>query len=255
MTLRRTLVLQALTLCLTACNGLFDEVYDVPSDVAVPQQGVLSVDASSWTDWHYIDLHAVVDSLAADSLYNASSAWHTVAIPTEADVHSTSREGIYTYWYDVFGAGLTHNEFREFRPTAPQAEPERWDIAVHRNNVRTHGGTAAATHYLSLDELPENADFCAALTFTPDTWTVHDVWTVQDRMLLGLIGNQGICVNEVLSSWLSVNIPPVPPTFALDSRVFVLRMADGTYAALQLVDYQNAMGTKCWLTIRYKYPL
>lgn len=34
-----------------------------------------------------------------------------------------------------------------------------------------------------------------------------------------------------------------------------MRTPDGEYAALQLENYQNALGTKCHLTINYRYPL
>ena len=47
----------------------------------------------------------------------------------------------------------------------------------------------------------------------------------------------------------------MPPTYSMDSRVYVLRLGDGTYAALQLADYMNCEGVKCHLTINYKYPL
>jgi hypothetical protein len=51
-----------------------------------------------------------------------------------------------------------------------------------------------------------------------------------------------------------VHIPPVPPVFTLNSHVFILRLKNGTCAALQLENYQNAAGKKCFLTINYKYP-
>ena len=81
------------------------------------------------------------------------------------------------------------------------------------------------------------------------------MWIDQDRMLLGIIGNQGTAVNTVLSSWLRIEIPPMPPAFTPDSRVFVIRLGDGTMGALQLADYQSAAGVKCCLSIKYRYPL
>ena len=46
----------------------------------------------------------------------------------------------------------------------------------------------------------------------------------------------------------------MPPEFSMDSRVFVLRLNDGTYAALQLDNYLSPQGEKCFMTINYKYP-
>ncbi|MDE5550640.1 MAG: HmuY family protein, partial [Bacteroidaceae bacterium] len=51
-----------------------------------------------------------------------------------------------------------------------------------------------------------------------------------------------------------MDIPPMPPTFKLNNHVFIVRFADDTYAAIQLENYQSPTGTKCCLTINYKYP-
>ena len=154
----------------------------------------------------------------------------------------------------MFGIGITNNEFRSFAPTARQDEPASWSIAVHRNNVRTNGGAAYETNYTSMDELPASSEYFRDAPFTEDKWNEKDVWTIQDQMLQGLIGNQGIEVNPVLSSWLKVELPPLPPAFILNSHVFIIRLQDGTFAAIQLKNYQNAAGKKCCLTINYKYP-
>ena len=58
----------------------------------------------------------------------------------------------------------------------------------------------------------------------------------------------------MLSNWLRLDIPPMPPAFTMNSHVFIIRMKNGNYAAVQLENYMNAEGTKCWLTINYKYP-
>lgn len=129
----------------------------------------------------------------------------------------------------------------------------RWPCTA--TMVRTNGGAVARTEFTDMEQLPSSRDFYEALEYTPDEWNEQDVWIIQDRMLSGLIGNQGIEINNVLSSWLRIDIPPMPPAFTPDTRVFVLRLRDGSYAALQLVDYQSQTGVKCCLTLKYKYPL
>mgnify|MGYP004623850459 CR=1 FL=1 len=42
--------------------------------------------------------------------------------------------------------------------------------------------------------------------------------------------------------------------FSLNNHVFILRLKDGTYAAIQLENYLSPKGVKCWMTINYKYP-
>lgn len=248
----------ALTL-FPSCDGILSGIYDEPpADVSETKAGQLYIDASYWTEWHYIDLDALT-GLADDA--NPSALWQTLPVPVAEDSRAQtappSREtaGIYTYWYDVYGTGLSNREYREFIPAAAQAEPESWTLAVHRNNVRTNGCAVAATEFTSMEHLPADSDYYRNLDYTTDEWNETDVWVIQDRMLSGLIGNQGIRINPVLSSWLIVDIPPMPPKFTLDSRVFILRTPTGEYAALQLENYQNATGTKCHLTINYRYPL
>lgn len=241
---------------LTGCDGIFGGIYDVPAAKEVATvAGELYIDASQWDKWHYIDLKALTDSVAANAGYNTSEAWISMAIPIAEDARTDGPAGIYTYWYDVFGAGIASNEYRTHYLTAPQPEPERWTLAVHRNNVRTNGCRVAATSLSSFAELPADPAYYSSLDFSADSWNEKDVWVVQDRMLLGLIGNQGIEVNEVLSSWLDIDIPPMPPAFTLNSEVFVIALPDGSMGALLLENYQSDTGTKCCLSIKYRYPL
>ena len=217
------------------------------------KKGQLYVDASSWTDWHYIDLKdkEVVKMEIPQTLIQGEKNH-----PDEDSFPLGEPEGasgLYTYWYDVFGEGLSKHEFRSFTPTTEQEEPESWHIAVHRNNVRTNNGAVHETSYTSMADLPKNSEAFVKETFTEDEWNELDVWTVQSQMLNGLIGNQGIKVNPVLSRWLTVSFPP-PPSFTLNNHVFIIRFSDGTYAAIQLANYQNSKGVKCCLTINYKYP-
>ena len=253
------------SLLLTACEGLFNGLYDNDKlaerkeEKIAAAAGQLYVDASEWGMWYYLDFKELQDSVntlkAKDSLATYTYQWKAYDIPTERTAETDGPAGIYTYWYDVFGAGISVNERRDFYPTAPQPTPERWDIAVHRNNVRTNGAGVYETGYTSMADLPEGKEAFAGCTFTEDAWSEKEVWVVQSQMLSGLIGNQGIEINPVLSRWLIVSIPPMPPQFTLNNHVFILRLSDGTFAALQLENYQNSSGKKCCLSINYRYPL
>lgn len=243
-------------LLLPACNGIFGGIYDEP-DTGQPIEtvaGQLYIDASDWTQWHYIDLPSLAENVIENPGFNTSSAWQTFGIPL--DRSENDRIGIYTYWYDVFGEGISKREYRDFYPTEYQPEPKKWSFAVHRNNVRTNGGAACRTDFTSLDELPSSeSDYYDSLIFTEDEWSESDVWVDQSTMLSGIIGNQGIMVNMVLSSWLTVEIPPMPPAFRHDPHVFVLRLSDGSMVGMQLSNYMNSNGKKCCLSIKYRYPL
>lgn len=264
---------------LTACNGLFDDIYDKPQEI-VPAKGQIVMDATSWTDWYYVDLnqlHQLTVEGDEEALLKAQTKFKAYPIPMEATgervdkpttggagsdegsstgstITQGKKSGQYMYWFDVFGAGIKSNSFSYFTPTAEQTAPEEWTIAIHRNNVRTNGGAVLETTYTSMDQLPESSEAFRSMTFKEDQWTENEVWDGQEQMLLGYVPSQGIAINRVLSSWLSMEIPPMPPSFSMNNHVFVLRLKDGSYAALQLENYLAPNGTKCYLTINYKYP-
>lgn len=251
---------------LPGCQGILSEVYDEPRMIeGVTPCGQLYIDASDWGEWHYIDLRTLAEKMESDPDLNPSSLWVTLRIPVaDGDVGNSATvsgeldheaPGIYTYWYDVFGSGISNYEFRGFSPTVKQPEPDNWTFAVHRNNVRTNGCGVYETSYTSIAQLPSDPEWAECLEYREDEWNLTDVWAVQDKMLSGLIGSQGIYTNSVLGGWLKMDIPPMPPSFSLNDHVFILRLGDGTFAALQLADYMSASGTKCCLTINYKYPL
>lgn len=255
-----------LLLGLTACNGIAGGLYDEPKEEnPAGNANQLRVDATSWTDWYYIDFDSLAtlaaaveanptDDAVAAALHRAQTTFTPWPIPTEAVSSSAKAPGIYTYWYDCFGEGLKNNRFENFYPTAPQPEPDHWSIAIHRNNVRTNGAEVLETSYTSMDDLPLTSGTFTGLPFTADEWTENVVWVDQSRLLQCYVGNQGIKINNVLSSWLTVNLPPIPPTFTMNSHVFLIRFPNGKVAAVQLVNYRNAANVKCHLTINYKYP-
>lgn len=256
---------------LTACNDLFDGIYDKPQEI-IPAKGQIVIDATSWTDWYYVDLnrlHQLTLDGNEQALLKAQTEFEPFPIPMQASgdrVDTTNpdgekpsitqgkKAGQYMYWFDVFGAGIKNNIFSYFTPTAKQTAPEEWTFAVHRNNVRTNGGSVFETTYTSMDQLPESSEAFKNTKFTEDEWTENEVWDSQEQMLLGYVPSQGIAINRVLSSWLSMEIPPMPPAFSMNNHVFILRLKDGTYAALQLQNYLSPNDTKCYLTINYKYP-
>ena len=105
-----------------------------------------------------------------------------------------------------------------------------------------------------MEQLPESSEEFRNMTFAEDEWSENQVWDSQDQMLKRYVPSQGIEINPVLSSWLTIEIPPMPPSFSLNNHVFILRLKDGSYAALQLENYLSPKGKTCYLTINYRYP-
>ncbi len=255
------------SLLFSACTGLFDDIYDKPgeekkttieeisdSSRTLPTvTGTLYVDATDWKQWYYIDLAAIANPETREQAVATINVPYP--IPLEKTEDTGSKTGIYTYWYDIFGKGVTVSEYRDFYPTTEQTAPSSWSFAVHRNNARTNGGAVFETTLTDISSLTMSHEELQQLSYTPDTWTENVVWTDNSQMLNCLIGNQGITVNEVLSSWLRVDLPPIPPAFTHNNHVFILKLSDGSFAAIQLANYMNEAGTKCHLSIHYKYPL
>ena len=199
-------------MALSACNGVMDGIYD---DAPAPATGDIYVDATSWTEWHYIKFNS-------SQLNSQLSTFNIPTTPTEEfDADGT---GIYNYWYDVYGEGINKRELRSKYPTERQPEPDDWDIAVHRNNVRTNGGAVYQTSLTDISAVGA-ATLYSAMPFIEDEWNETDVWTVNSQMLSGIVGNQRIKVNTELSKWLTMDIPPMPPSFNYNGNVFILRLS------------------------------
>lgn len=131
-----------------------------------------------------------------------------------------------------------------------EPEPEQWDIAVHRYDVRTNGGAACSTGATALTlPLP------VAETFTPDVWTTEKIITDMSTMAEGYISYSPSWYNAVVSEWLDVDTSTMPPLYTPSGKVYVVQMADGRRAALRLADFMNAAGVKGYMTIEYIYPL
>ncbi len=263
----KTVIAGMSMMMLSSCNGIFDGIYDQPDSI-IPTKGQLVINATSWTNWYYVDLptlHQLSEAGDEEALQKAQTEFTAYPIPMEATGEADDTEaghaaatlekkpGQYMYWFDVFGEGLKKSEFRSFTPCASQPEPQSWSFAVHRDNVRTNGGAVLKTSYTSMDELPETSEPFRNMNFTEDEWSENEVWDDQSQLMRCLVPSQGICVNKVLSSWFGIETLP-PPVYKQEKNVFILRLKDGTYAALQLENYLSSAGTTCWLTINYKYP-
>ena len=148
-----TLASVAVLLTATACNGVFDGIYDEVPATPTVTEGQLLVDATSWKDWYYVDfdsLRTYIEQKDTAGLLKAQTHFAHFPIPTTLSGGAgDGQTGIYTYWFDVFGKGISVNEKRSFTPADAQEEPPSWSIAIHRNNVRTNGGAVLETNYTS----------------------------------------------------------------------------------------------------------
>jgi hypothetical protein len=47
----------------------------------------------------------------------------------------------------------------------------------------------------------------------------------------------------------------MPPSYTLSNKIYILKLADGSKAALKLENYMNDAAVKGYMTIRYMYPV
>ena len=135
-----------------------------------------------------------------------------------------------------------------------QCDPH-WSFAFHHYDVATNHGSVLATPYHSLDALPQQGaekDALLSQTFTPDEWTTHQGYYDLSGIFLYYIGYQHAAFNPVLSTWMDVKNPP--PRYTLSGLVYLLRLQDGTVAAMHLPSHLNAAGQKGYVTIDYIWP-
>lgn len=283
-------------LLLYSCKGVgfMDDIYDDPE--AAKQEGgsaeykeetktvtgTIVVNASEFTQWAYIDLHALRDSIIAGQTPTFTPTYLEVPMKEVSGAMAEGDAGVYFRWYDVFGKGLSNNRkatdaevsaVKDYLPedlqkavssykTAKQPEPASWDLAFHYCNVRTNGGAVLQTPLTSTGEVTDwslvgtAADY-AKETFTPDTWNEDWVWLDRSTMLAGIIPCQGIAINEMLGTWLQFSLKSMTPQWKHQSNIYILKMNDGTMAALNLVNYKGGKGgsTTGYLTINFMYPI
>lgn len=100
-----------------SCNGLFSSVYDDADDNKTETtESQIIMDASSWQNWYYISfdsLEALREQGDMAKLKYAQTHFTPYPIPMTPTGDKTASHpaqgttGLYTYWYDIFGQGLS----------------------------------------------------------------------------------------------------------------------------------------------------
>ena len=183
----------------SACDGILEGIYDSPAASDSNELGFIRTDPSTHSGTIYID--------ATDY-----RRW------TFIDFHTQKVDSV----------NVTDSE---------QKEPEEWDIAVHRYDVKTNAGAVLETGFTGFSAL-RNADAMPEGAYVEDVWTTAKIAIDMSGMMDG---------NIVYKS-------NMPPTYTLSNKVYMVKLKDGTYAAVRLTNYMNASGVKGFMTIDYIYP-
>ena len=203
----------ALLLLLPACNGIFEGIYDMPTPDTGNEYGFIHVDegartgriyidATDYTEWHYVDLHGKQVTTAA----------------------------------------------------VDDAAPETWDFAVHRYDTKTNGAAVWESSANAFEALPD-LESVSEEQWSEDEWTTDRITVDMSQMMDGVILYAEDYWNPCLSRWLDVNTSTMPPVYTLSGKIYLLRLNDGTYAALRLTNFMNDAAIKGYMTIDYLYPV
>ena len=199
----------------SACDGILEGIYDSPAASDSNEFGFIRTDPSTHSGTIYID--------ATDY-----RRW------TFIDFHTQKVDSV----------NVTDSD---------QKEPEEWDIAVHRYDVKTNAGAVLETGFTGFSAL-QNASAMPEGVYVDDVWTTAKVAIDMSGMMDGNIVYMESYYNEELSKWLNVDKSNMPPTYTLSNKVYMVKLKDGTYAAVRLTNYMNASGVKGFMTIDYIYP-
>jgi hypothetical protein len=135
------------------------------------------------------------------------------------------------------------------------AEPAGWDIALHRYDVKTNRAAAYGNELYGSQPVDLHPGVLPTGSYTEDIYTTNKVITDMSGMMQGHLVYASTYYNSVLSSWINVDTGTMPPVYTTSGSVYVIKLSDGTYAALLLKSYMNDSGVKGYMRFDYVYPL
>jgi hypothetical protein len=200
---------------LMSCNGLFDDIYDGANSQDDTRYGFINRDVQTSSGTVYVNASSYSKWIFLD--------FHTLTIDSTEVADSVK-------------------------------EPAQWDIAIHHYDARTNSGQVIETASTDIDGVVSSKEYSDSV-FTKDIWTTDNIIVDLSQMIYGKFKYADSYYNAVLSRWLRVDTRTMPPSYSMSGRVYVIRMKDGTCAAVKLDNYMNTAGVKGYLTIYYIYPL
>lgn len=136
--------------------------------------------------------------------------------------------------------------------------PAKWDIAIHRFDIKTNDGAAVEVDYTSLESFKSDVASGLYKLPTPDKFvrdTDGKIVVDMSHMMEGYLGYADTKLNTELGKWLNVYTGQMPPIYTPSNKVYLLQLKDGTYAALRFIAYRNESGVSGYISFDYIYPL
>lgn len=126
--------------------------------------------------------------------------------------------------------------------------PAAWDIAMHRENIKTNGGSALKTAFTELDQVTQ----VPSGEFVSDQLTEDKVVVDMSQMMQGIIVYDTTEINPVLNDWVVRS--GMPPTYTVSENIYVVKTKEGTHAKIKFSSYKNDMDKTGFATFSYEYP-
>ena len=127
-----------------------------------------------------------------------------------------------------------------------------WDIALHRYDVKTNGGSAVATTEKEMGKVTAVPASGYAADIKNDS-----IMFDAAGMMNSKIGYAVSDYNEVLSTGIefaSLPMPPTPANWSMSNMVYVIKLKSGEYAKIKFTDYSNDADVKGHISFDYVYP-
>lgn len=128
----------------------------------------------------------------------------------------------------------------------------KWDIALHRYDVKTNGASAVATTGKEIAKVAGIPAGGYVADITNDSILVDN-----SGMMNGKIGYASSACNEVLGKGIefdSKTMPPTPSNWTMSGLVYVVKLASGGYAKMIFTGYRNDDNATGHITFDYVYP-
>lgn len=206
-----------LVLALSSCDGVLDGIYDKTDNSAESKYGFLTKSDGTSVGTVYVDA----------TKYNQWVYVNFHECTIDSALIDTSKDA---------------------------KEPANWDIAIHRYDVKTNGGSGLETNFTTIQDLQSSGKMPSGV-LKPDSFTTNKVIIDMSGMMDGHLVYASTYYNATISKWLNVDTSVMPPIYTASGKVYIVKFSDGTFAALHLDSYMDDSGVKGYMKFSYVYPL
>jgi len=130
-----------------------------------------------------------------------------------------------------------------------------WDLAFHRNDVRTNSGASTTVNALGGVKDMGIVSF-ESVTDAPTAGYTVDASSmiVSNPNIGGVPTMYTTTTNAAFKTWLTINTAVNPPVYTVNNNIFVVKTASGKYAKVWLKGYVNPADSKSgYITMQYLY--